>query len=159
MTCAPHYKRIQLEARRNGDRNGAPPHASGRGCMAGVGFCFVSHLGEVGGCGYLPLRAGSVRDGSLVEIYRTSTLFESIRDTALLQGRCGRCEYRALCGGCRARALSATGNYLDEEPFCTYQPRGARAPVDVEALVRQAIPHEARGDDPPPRDLIPPVRP
>jgi hypothetical protein len=25
--------------------------------------------------------------------------------------------------GCRARAFAATGNYLDEEPFCVYQPR------------------------------------
>jgi hypothetical protein len=25
--------------------------------------------------------------------------------------------------GCRARAYAATGNYLDEEPFCVYQPR------------------------------------
>jgi len=27
--------------------------------------------------------------------------------------------------GCRARAYAATGNYLDEEPFCVYQPRAA----------------------------------
>jgi hypothetical protein len=25
--------------------------------------------------------------------------------------------------GCRARAYAATGNYLDEEPFCVYAPR------------------------------------
>jgi hypothetical protein len=25
--------------------------------------------------------------------------------------------------GCRARAFAATGDYLDEEPFCVYQPR------------------------------------
>jgi hypothetical protein len=24
--------------------------------------------------------------------------------------------------GCRARAFAATGNYLDEEPFCVYEP-------------------------------------
>jgi hypothetical protein len=27
--------------------------------------------------------------------------------------------------GCRARAFAATGNYLDEEPFCVYQPGAA----------------------------------
>jgi radical SAM protein with 4Fe4S-binding SPASM domain len=126
--------------------------------MAGAGFCFVSHLGEVGGCGYLPLLAGNVRERPLVEIYRTSPLFRSIRDPNLLQGRCGCCEYRVLCGGCRARALAATGNYLDEEPFCTYQPGHARALTDVEPLVRQAVPHEHRPDGPP-RDLVPPVLP
>jgi len=25
--------------------------------------------------------------------------------------------------GCRARAYAATGYYLDEEPFCVYQPQ------------------------------------
>jgi heme b synthase len=159
-TCAPHYKRVQIEARRAAAvRSGPPPHAAGRGCMAGVGFCFVSHIGEVGGCGYLPLLAGSVRQASLVEIYRTAPLFESIRNPDLLQGRCGVCEYRVVCGGCRARALGASGNYLGEEPFCTYQPnpRRPRELVDVAELLRQAVPHEARGEGHPPKDLVPPA--
>jgi len=25
--------------------------------------------------------------------------------------------------GCRARAYAATGDFLDEEPFCVYQPK------------------------------------
>ena len=29
-----------------------------------------------------------------------------------------------ICGGCRARAYAATGSYLAEEPFCSYQPDG-----------------------------------
>jgi hypothetical protein len=29
--------------------------------------------------------------------------------------------------GCRARAFAATGNYLDEEPFCVYQPGAKKA--------------------------------
>ena len=37
-------------------------------------------------------------------------------------GRSGYCEYRAVCGGCRARAFAFTGDYRDEEPFCTYEP-------------------------------------
>jgi len=127
--------------------------------MAGFGFCFVSHIGEVGGCGYLPLLAGSVRQASLVEVYRESLLFKGIRDVNLLQGRCGTCEYRALCGGCRARALGATGNYLEEEPFCTYQPnpRMARGLANVEELLAQVAPHEGREDAVPRPGLIPPA--
>jgi radical SAM protein with 4Fe4S-binding SPASM domain len=127
--------------------------------MAGYGFCFVSHIGEVGGCGYLPLLAGNVRQGSLVEIYRESPLFVSLRDPNLLQGRCGVCEYRVLCGGCRARALGATGNYLEEEPFCTYQPKSrvAREPRDIGGLLAQAAPHEERAETAPPRHTIPPA--
>lgn len=169
MTCAPHYKRLQIQERRREARQAgagavAPPqphpaHGFSRGCMAGFGFCFVSHIGEVGGCGYLPLLAGSVRQTSLVEVYRESPLFKSIRDPDLLQGRCGICEYRVLCGGCRARALGATGNYLEEEPFCTYQPnpRSRRELLNVEALLAQATPHESRAETGPHPGLIPPV--
>ena len=167
MTCAPHYKRVQVQERRRergqgapGGRPGAhPAHGFSRGCMAGYGFCFVSHIGEVGGCGYLPLLAGSIREASLAEIYRQSPLFQSIRDVNLLQGRCGICEYRALCGGCRARALGATGNYLEEEPFCIYQPnpRAPRELIDVEAILARAATHESRTEGTPHRDLVPPA--
>jgi radical SAM protein len=169
MTCAPHYKRVQVQERRREARSsgggpapsGPAPHGHGfsRGCMAGVGFCFVSHIGEVGGCGYLPLLAGNVRQASLVEIYRESPLFKSIRDVNLLQGRCGICEYRVLCGGCRARALGASGNYLGEEPFCTYQPapRGRSQPLGVEALLAQVTFHEARSETAPHPEFIPPA--
>ncbi len=162
MTCAPHYKRLQLQERRRSAVKrspGHPAHGFSRGCMAGVGFCFVSHIGEVGGCGYLPLLAGNVRQAPLTEIYRDSALFKSIRDPNLLQGRCGICEYRAVCGGCRARALGATGNYLDEEPFCTYQPnpRLLRELVNVEGLVSGAVAHEGRMEAVPNKDLVPPV--
>jgi MoaA/NifB/PqqE/SkfB family radical SAM enzyme len=37
--------------------------------------------------------------------------------------------------GCRARAFAATGNYLDEEPFCVYEPKAKSlkdiAPAEV----------------------------
>lgn len=161
MTCAPHYKRIQLQERRSAAQR--PPrhagHGFSRGCMAGVGFCFVSHIGEVGGCGYLPLLAGNVRQAPLTEIYRESSLFKSIRDANLLQGRCGICEYRVVCGGCRARALAATGNYLDEEPFCTYHPNPTkpRDLVNVEGLVAQTVAHEGRHELGVHRDRIPPA--
>jgi len=163
MTCAPHYRRIQRQAEARGE--GGPPTGvvghgrASRGCMAGFGFCFVSHIGEVGGCGYLPLLAGSVRERPLPEIYRDSPLFRSLRDPNLLQGRCGICEYRAVCGGCRARALAATGNYLEEEPFCTYRPSPwmDREPAVVDELVAQARPHEARDEITPRPGLVPPL--
>jgi heme b synthase len=167
MTCAPHYKRLQLQERKRqggrpapgGHAQGHPAHGFARGCMAGYGFCFVSHIGEVGGCGYLPLLAGNVRQSSLVEVYRESPLFRALRDPDLLQGRCGACEYRALCGGCRARALGATGNYLEEEPFCTYQPQSriAREPIEIGTLLAQPTPHEERVEGLPPRHTIPPA--
>jgi AdoMet-dependent heme synthase len=40
-----------------------------------------------------------------------------------LKGKCGFCEYKKVCGGCRARAYEATGDYLAEEPLCSYLPQ------------------------------------
>ena len=45
-----------------------------------------------------------------------------LRDPALLRGKCARCEFRTLCGGSRARAYALTGDWLAEEPLCSYQP-------------------------------------
>jgi len=90
---------------------------------AGKGFAFVAYNGDVYPSGFLPLSAGNVRTTSLRTIYRTSPLFQSLRDPDRLKGRCGVCEYRAICGGSRSRAYAATGDCLAEEPCCAYLPR------------------------------------
>lgn len=94
-----------------------------KGCLAGSGVCFISHRGEVFPCGYLPVRAGDLRTQTFAEIWENSPVFAALRNPDNLGGKCGHCEYRFLCLGCRARAYAATGNYLDEEPFCDYEPR------------------------------------
>jgi radical SAM protein len=86
------------------------------------GFVFISLRGDVFPSGYLPLKAGSVREMPLPEIYRHSQLFRSLRDKDQLKGRCGRCEFRWICGGSRSRAYAMTGDVFAEEPFCAYQP-------------------------------------
>jgi len=93
-----------------------------RGCLAGSGVCFVSHKGEVYPCGYLPVKAGDLLTQSFREVWEQSTVFQLLRDTANLKGKCGICEFRNICEGCRARAYAATGDYLDEEPVCVYVP-------------------------------------
>jgi radical SAM protein with 4Fe4S-binding SPASM domain len=98
-------------------------HAMTKGCLAGTGVCFISHEGEVFPCGYLPAIAGDLRKQSLADIWENSVVFNELRDPDNLKGKCGCCEFRNICMGCRARAYAATGDYLDEEPFCVYQPR------------------------------------
>jgi radical SAM protein with 4Fe4S-binding SPASM domain len=71
--------------------------------------------------------AGSLRELPFREIWENSRLFETLRDTNNLEGKCGVCEFVNVCLGCRARAFGATGNYLGEEPFCIYQPRHGQA--------------------------------
>jgi radical SAM protein with 4Fe4S-binding SPASM domain len=98
-------------------------NAMTKGCLAGTGVCFISHEGEVFPCGYLPVIAGDLRKQSFADIWEHAEVFNALRDTGNLKGKCGCCEFRNVCMGCRARAFAATGNYLDEEPFCVYQPR------------------------------------
>jgi radical SAM protein with 4Fe4S-binding SPASM domain len=103
-----------------------PPHemhSVTKGCLAGTGVCFISHVGEVYPCGYLPVIAGDLQRQSFADIWENSPVFHALRDPEGLKGKCGRCEFRNICMGCRARAYAATGDYMDEEPFCVYEPR------------------------------------
>jgi AdoMet-dependent heme synthase len=152
-TCAPHYFRV-VEQRRVVERQAAQKtggvrlpmgrpgmHPAGmnamtKGCLAGTAVCFISHQGEVYPCGYLPVLAGDLKRQSFAEVWQTSLVFNQLRDVRNLKGKCGCCEFRAVCMGCRARAYAATGNYLDEEPFCAYQPRMSRASAST-AVQRQ----------------------
>ena len=125
-TDAPHYMRITLQRQKESAKaqTRRPPtlDLATRGCLAGVGFCFISHVGRIQGCGYLNIEAGNVRRESFPKIWADSPLFAELRDLSNLKGKCGVCEYRRPCGGCRARAYEATGDYLEAEPYCVYQP-------------------------------------
>jgi len=126
-TCAPHYYRIMRQRARE-EGLAVTPEAFGmdamtRGCLGGTGFCFISHTGQAQPCGYLELDCGNVRDTPFPEIWRSSKHFLEFRNPSDYEGKCGVCEYHKVCGGCRARAYSLTGNYLSEEPLCTYRPR------------------------------------
>ncbi len=120
VTCAPQYSRIVAQHAQ--DKPEKKGKHCGRGCMAGNGFCFISHTGEVYGCGFLPIKAGSIRQQNFREIYQNAPLFKQLRNPALLKGKCGLCSFKAACGGCRARALSVRKDFLEEEPFCNYNP-------------------------------------
>ena len=134
-TDVPHYWRVMRQRAKAGDgKIAAHPHAHGgmdtlsRGCLAGVGFCFVSHVGRVQPCGYFDVAAGDVRRATFPDIWRESPLFRRLRDFSQLEGKCGACEFKQVCGGCRARAYEATGDYMAEEPYCAYVPKGWCAP-------------------------------
>ena len=108
-----------------GDGQRGALHAATRGCLAGTGVCFVSHVGKVFGCGYMPVEAGDIRQSSLEDVWLSSEFFAELRELDALKGKCGQCGYSRVCGGCRARAYGSTGDYLAEEPFCAYEPGGS----------------------------------
>jgi heme b synthase len=134
-TDAPHYQRIiRQKSKESNVQEMLPSHRAAiivgnesmnsmtRGCLAGISFCFISHRGKVQGCGYLDVEAGNIRDRSFKQIWTESRLFRELRDLSNIKGKCGACEYKYICGGCRARAYESTGDYLEAEPYCIYQP-------------------------------------
>jgi AdoMet-dependent heme synthase len=138
-TAAPQYSRVVLQRqvadRRSGLRQDAPDVLTegqlysqkdgigrARGVNDGDGFMFVSHMGDIFPSGFLPVKAGNVREDDIVEVYRSSPIFQQLRRKDLLKGKCGFCEYAKVCGGSRARAYATTGDYLQAEPYCAHVP-------------------------------------
>lgn len=114
--CAPHFKQIAYNKGLGGLESG--------GCMAATEYCRIMPHGDVTPCPYMTVAAGNVREQSFREIWETSPILQELRDLNQLKGRCGICEFKELCGGCRCRAYTAYGDYLQEDPACTYQPTG-----------------------------------
>ena len=123
-TEGPHYRRVRRQ------RAGEDADANRRaGVVAGDGFAFVSHVGEVYPSGFLPKSAGNVREDDVVDLYRNAPLFEALRDRDRLTGKCGACPYRRVCGGSRSRAYADTGDPLESDPLCPYVPPGYDGPL------------------------------
>ena len=135
-TDAPHYLRVVKQRQKQNQeiqpQKQVPPDISHsintvtRGCLAGIGFCFISHIGKIQGCGYLDVEAGNIRNKSFGQIWTNSPLFCNLRNLVNIKGKCGYCEYKKICGGCRARAYEATGDYLEAEPYCIYEPKAQK---------------------------------
>jgi radical SAM protein len=127
---APHYRRYWFQ--RKLEEGAALEDLNklamrmGFGIRDGNGVIFVSHKGEVYPAGFLPFPLlGNVREEPLSATYRGSPHLAELRDMNLLKGKCGRCEFRWLCGGSRARAYAMTGDPMESDPFCAYEPAGA----------------------------------
>lgn len=145
-TEAPHFRRVLLQR-----QSGGPPDPTVLGATyrhlrdgldalgarrplpqrvprppidvnAGRGFVFVDHVGVVYPSGFLPLPVGSVREQSLVDIYRESPALRALRRPDGFGGRCGVCEFREVCGGSRSRAHTVAGDHLAEDPSCAHVP-------------------------------------
>jgi radical SAM protein len=134
-TEAPHYRRFLLQKLKSqwssdGEEPKRPPYTS-MNVNDGRGFVFISHTGEVCPSGFLPLSVGNIRHRPLSELYRQTQLMKDLRNSDLLGGKCGFCEFRKVCGGSRARSWALTGDPLAAEPDCVYEP--AKMPVSTPA--------------------------
>lgn len=127
-TEAPHYRRVRLQ-RSAGQLDLEAPADGPTRVIAGDGFVFVSHRGEIYPSGFLPTSVGNVREADLVERYRNAALFETLRDPDALRGKCGACPFNHVCGGSRSRASARAGDPLASDPLCAYVPPGYDGPV------------------------------
>lgn len=139
ITEAQHYRRHVILKETEGHPGGAAerirhilarPRGVGGGMglspqavNSGNGFAFVDYRGEICPSGFLPIPAGNIRRDRLADVYRHSTLFRDLRDPRKFKGKCGICEFAAVCGGSRARAYAMTGDPLESDPFCAYEPK------------------------------------
>ncbi|QKF08029.1 radical SAM protein [Berryella wangjianweii] len=126
-TDSPQYYRIlRQQAAKAGIKVTPETHgleAMTRGCLGGITFVFISHVGEVQPCGYFDMNLGNVKQVPFSQIWTHSPVFDDLRHYDRLKGKCGACEFKGVCGGCRARALALYGDYLEEEPYCAYEPK------------------------------------
>jgi len=89
------------------------------GCAAGRGFVYIKANGDVWPCPFIEASAGSIRQADFKKIWVEADIFRKLRQReSLLQGKCGRCDYRKICGGCRGRALTLKGDLMAEDPSC-----------------------------------------
>ncbi|MDD4170743.1 MAG: putative heme d1 biosynthesis radical SAM protein NirJ2 [Syntrophomonas sp.] len=114
-TCAPQFIRVA-------DKKGIPLRFS-KGCLAGISYCIISPTGNVQPCAYLDMPLGNVREKSFDSIWRDNEILQKLR-TMDYKGKCGICDYKTRCGGCRARANYYNGDYMAEDSWCLYHPRG-----------------------------------
>ncbi len=133
-TDVPHFMRVMKQRQAQGAAKPEPVRNHGhnpantvsRGCLAGIGFCFISSQGKVKGCGYFDVEAGDIKKQTFRQVWTESPLFNELRDLSNIKGKCGVCEYKRICGGCRARAYETSGDYLEAEPYCVYEPIALR---------------------------------
>ncbi|MBP1684983.1 MAG: Radical domain heme biosynthesis protein [Deltaproteobacteria bacterium] len=124
VSYTPFFLSPELHAEVSGGiRNGTVPHNPPIGCWTGT-WLTLNAEGDVSVCPVMldVLAAGNVRDKPLDRLVNESDLFATILDRSQLKGRCGRCRYQYTCGGCRAMAYFHTGDYMQEDPTCFFEP-------------------------------------
>jgi radical SAM protein with 4Fe4S-binding SPASM domain len=117
VTCGPQFARVCKQAEAKGLMKEVA------GCMGGRGFGFISYRGDVQICGFLDVPAGNLVENNFnfKKIWEESEFLREIRNVSEYTGRCRICEYVGICGGCRARAYATSGDYMGDDPVCSYQ--------------------------------------
>jgi AdoMet-dependent heme synthase len=124
VSYTPFFLSPELHAQVSGGAaNGNVPQNPPIGCWCGT-WLAVNPEGDVSVCPVLldSLSAGNVREKPLDRLVEESEVFAKILDRSQLKGKCGHCRYQYTCGGCRAMAYYHTGDYMNEDPTCFFEP-------------------------------------
>ncbi|MFO7983817.1 MAG: radical SAM protein [Desulfuromonadales bacterium] len=137
-TCAPHYYRIVPQMAKaegvNFERRSLSfSTGGGKGCIAAQSICLIDCYGNLKPCSYFHSSVGNVKQVPFKDLWFNSKVFNELRDSSKFKGKCGECEFVNVCGGCRARADAVYGDYMQEEPFCTYFPKRTLKRMEEEA--------------------------
>lgn len=132
--CAPHFKRIVYEKNPDNPITKAQGYEAG-GCLAGTHYARITPEGDLTPCPFMPISVGNLRTENFDRLWDSSPVFDDFRRPTL-KGKCGDCEYAELCGGCRARPYASHGDYMDEDIWCLYIPKGGSriVPMKEEAI-------------------------
>ena len=115
-----------------------------KACMGGWGkkIMLIDPCGRALPCHAAQVIPGldfeSVRDKSLLEIWRESDAFRRFRGEDWMQEPCRNCDRRSEdFGGCRCQAFLLTGNAAATDPVCSLSPR--RDLVDIALEVKDGV--------------------
>lgn len=132
LSTAPQFSRIALEAEVGNPSKIVPTHFANPefsdklvnlaefigGCGCGRFYCAIRANGNIEPCVFFPLKLGNIKVDDFEEFWKNNKILKELRNKDILEGNCGKCDYRYYCGGCRARAYGYTGNYLAPDPGC-----------------------------------------
>ena len=97
------------------------------GCTAGKDNFFVNAFGDVYGCSMMSsipeLKAGNIKEHSLIDIWENSKVFSQLRDISIkdIKGACKNCSILKWCkGGCRGCTFAATKDLIESDGRCPY---------------------------------------
>ena len=107
------------------------------GCQAAKGFVGINAEGDVAPCVQLldsEVKCGNVKETPLFSILEKNEVLIGLRERKALKGKCGICRYKHTCGGCRAISYYKTGDYLESDPNCFFEPEDENSRSEHEDL-------------------------
>ena len=134
LSTAPQFARVALQHEEGESQKIVPTHfynpkLAGQlvdlaefigGCGAGRFYMSMRANGDLQPCVFFPLKVGNILEDDFEELWEKNEVLSNLRNKDILEGFCGKCDYRYYCGGCRARAYAYTGDYLAPDPGCIY---------------------------------------